>query len=394
MLRHSSLSPSVALLFAGLALGACGGSPTTTTTPPDVPATPVQPTTRTTKAPELGAGDYSPSSVDLVVIATADNGLKTPRDLAWNPQRPDELWVVSHGDDSMTIITDASKDARVAERRKDKGASHFMPKPAALAFGKPDTSFGSGGTFGTCGESRNTYDDKAKPNDFMGPVLWSSDLTVFAKKDPEGLGSHLDMLHNTPLCMGIAHEAENRYWVFGGLKNSLDRYDFKRDHNVGQDDHSDGESYQYATGQVKYAEGIPSHLVFHAATSTLYVADTGNARVAKLDTKSGKAGKRVSPKEPMGTSIMMDDAVLVDVVSAESGKLKAPSGLELRNELLFVSDNETGRITAFALDGSVVNYLDTGLPKGALSGMAFGPDGRLYLVDMAGDRVLRIDPKK
>jgi hypothetical protein len=38
-----------------------------------------------------------------------------------------------------------------------------------------------------------------------------------------------------------------------------------------------------------------------------------------------------------------------------------------------------------------VNWLDTGLFN-ALSGMAFGPDGKLYLVDMTGDRVLRIDP--
>ena len=40
-------------------------------------------------------------------------------------------------------------------------------------------------------------------------------------KNPHDLGSHLDMLHNTPLCMGIAHEAANRYWVFGGLKGSV-----------------------------------------------------------------------------------------------------------------------------------------------------------------------------
>jgi hypothetical protein len=39
-----------------------------------------------------------------------------------------------------------------------------------------------------------------------------------------------------------------------------------------------------------------------------------------------------------------------------------------------------------------VSHLDTGLPSGAFSGLAFGPDGKLYFVDMIGHRVLRIDP--
>ncbi len=43
------------------------------------------------------------------------------------------------------------------------------------------------------------------------------------------------------------------------------------------------------------------------------------------------------------------------------------------------------------MTGKRVNYLDTGLPKGALMGMAFGPEGKLYFVDAIGNRVLRID---
>jgi sugar lactone lactonase YvrE len=45
------------------------------------------------------------------------------------------------------------------------------------------------------------------------------------------------------------------------------------------------------------------------------------------------------------------------------------------------------------MDGQMqVNYLDTGLPAGSLSGMAFGPDKKLYFVDVLGGRVLRVDP--
>ena len=75
-----------------------------------------------------------------------------------------------------------------------------------------------------------------------------------------------------------------------------------------------------------------------------------------------------------------------------SPPFKPFGALEIWNELLYVSDNATSRISAFTLDGMPVNYLDTGLPAGSLGAMAFGPDGKLYLVDMVGSRVLRVDP--
>jgi hypothetical protein len=51
-----------------------------------------------------------------------------------------------------------------------------------------------------------------------------------------------------------------------------------------------------------------------------------------------------------------------------------------------------GMIHAFELGGTRVNYLDTGRGEGALAGFAFGPDGKVYLVDMEADEVVRIDP--
>ena len=60
--------------------------------------------------------------------------------------------------------------------------------------------------------------------------------------------------------------------------------------------------------------------------------------------------------------------------------------------LLYVTDNASGWIHAFTLAGERVNYLDTGRGAGALAGIAFGPDGKLYLVDMLTDEIVRIDP--
>ncbi len=380
-----SVIPALVISIVG-----CGSSSAPSGAAPTTSPTDTKPPIR---AAELGTGDRSPDSVALTEVAGEAAGLKTPRDLAFNPLRPDELWVLNLGDESTVIIHDASTEGRTAERRKDGYALHFMAKPSAIDFGAADTTIGLPGTFATTGESRNTYDDTKAANDFMGPALWSSDLSIFAKENPNGLGSHLDMLHNSPLGMGIAHQEANIYWVFSGLSNSLVKYDFKRDNGVGNDDHSDGESYQYATGQVKYSQGVPSHLFFHASDAMLYVADTGNSRVARLDTTAGTKGKTLPSKEPMAVHVQMNGTSLVDIVSAGSGLLQQPSGIEMRNEFIYVSDNATSRITAFTLAGEQVNYLDTGLPSGSLAGMNFGPDGKLYLVDMIGHRVLRIDPK-
>lgn len=368
--------------LAALLLAACGGSGEgASDTLPDDELT------------AFGKADGANVRFTLTEIASARHGLDNPRDLAFNPLRPDELWVVNNGDDSTVIIHDASKSQREAEKRKDAYALHFMARPAALAFGGSRTTIGRPGTFATCGESRNTYDDQAAPNDFMGPTLWSSDLSVFAMFDPNGLGSHLDMLHNSPNCMGIAWETGNAYWAFGGLDGALFRYDFHVDDGIGNDDHSDGTVRQYATGEVAYVKGVPSHLVYRSSDKSLYVADTGNSRIAKLDTTSGTKGRELDIMEPMAGAYEYDGADLTDVVPASSGQLELPSGLELQGKYLYVSDNANGRISAFTLKGKLAKRIETGLPKGSLGGMAFGPDKKLYFVDMRRDRVLRVDPQ-
>ena len=50
--------------------------------------------------------------------------------------------------------------------------------------------------------------------------------------------THYDMLHESPLCMGIAHDPEvatpfgNVYWAFDGLNGTLMRYDFQEPHGA------------------------------------------------------------------------------------------------------------------------------------------------------------------
>jgi DNA-binding beta-propeller fold protein YncE len=359
------------VLAASFVLAACGSEPT-----PSVPPPPA------TLAPELGVNGSA------AVVEVLTEALNRPRDLAFNPLRPDELWIVSN--DGSVVIVHETTSNMTFEKRRDPAADHFLHKPSSIAFGADPTTFGSVGTFATCGESRNEHGIEGA-EDFMGPALWSSDLEVFAVKDPIGLGSHLDMLHNSPLCMGVAHERDNVYWTTNGRDNSIIRYDFAADHNIGLDDHTDGASLEFVRGLIKYAPGIPSHMVYRAEDAMLYFADTGNGRVVKLDTASGVRGLKLPTKErQVGGHYRMNDAVLTDVVPP--GVLTAPSGLEIKNDILYVSDNETGHIVAFDLQGKQLNAIETGLPPGSLAGMAFGPDGKLYFVDMVGNRLLRLDP--
>jgi dipeptidyl aminopeptidase/acylaminoacyl peptidase len=329
---------------------------------------------------QIGYGDSSPASVSFALVHEQDK-LRQPTDLAFNPSKLTELWVVNRLDDSTIIIQNPGAPEMTSERRHDPAATHFMDRPPAIAFGSVDAEWGQ--TFAVCGDSDNGGDD------FMGAALFTADLDVYAKPTPDGLGSHLDMLHSTSFCRGLAHYEANVYWVFNSDKGSIDKYDFKDDHGPGADDHSDGEIYRYIRTTLTGVTGIPSHLAFDLTSRQLYIADTGSGRIMKLDTTSGTVGASFSGDEP-ALRRYMDDAVVTDVVAP--GVLTSPSGLELHDGILFVSDHATSRFYAFDLEGKLLRQLDTGFAPESLAGFTFGPDGKIYFVDMLTSRVHRLDP--
>ena len=251
----------IALVVAGT-VSACSGEDSTASST----------TTPTTTPPPRPPGPSAQQSTDCT--ASADKP-RIPTDLAFHPDRPDELWIVNRNDDSVITIKNPGTPNAKAQRRHDPDAMHFMDFPPAIAFGVGDT-------FGTCGDGDGGGDN------FMGPALFSADPAVFAKTTPNGPGSHLDMLHSTSFC--------------------------------------------------KY----------------------------------------------------MDGAVLTELVPP--GTLETPGGIEVQDGLVFVSDNATSKFYAFDAQGQIVRTLDTGLPAGSLAGFTFGPDGKVYFVDMISGRAYRIDP--
>lgn len=330
---------------------------------------------------QIGVGDGSTESVELTLVLEPDVERKST-DLEFNPSVADQLWVVNSQDDSVYIVDKTGQEGSSWERKRDPAASHFMDKPPAIAFGQVVDPWGQ--TFGVCGDSDNGG------NKFMGPALFSADPEVFTIETGTGLGSHLDMLHSTSFCRGLAYVEGNVYFAFNSDKGSLDKYDFVLDHGPGNDDHSDGQIFRYAEGEVAGVDGVVSHLSYDPASKLLYVADTGNKRVVVLDTTTGERGASFGGDEPVDRSKMIS-FVLDELIPP--GTLEAPSGIELHEGVLFVTDNATSKIHAFDTEGTPLRSLDTGLPAGSLAGITFNPtDNKLYFVDYLTSRVYRVDP--
>ncbi|MAO70530.1 MAG: hypothetical protein CL983_05565 [Euryarchaeota archaeon] len=337
---------------------------------------------------------------DEVIIASSTDGLDEPRDLEFHPgiNRSDELWIVNRADDSMVIIHETGTSSQTSEERLDAYRNHFMEEVSAIAFGAYNDEFDY--QFGTAQESRNTYNGMGDPNDFMGPALWPSSLSHFAVENQNGenglLGSHIDMLHESPLGMGIAHDYDNVYWYNDGFYNELVRYDFQEDHDTGEHDHSDGIVHRYSEIELSRFGGVPGHMILDKNTGILYISDTGANRVLWINTDdttttSEDIYNEQSRLEPLAEYMRITD---VEWGILDTG-LSRPSGIALENNTLFVSEYGNGQINAYDLfeDGKGGTFLDniqTSAQK--IMGIEVGPDGFLYYVDNGRDQVIRIDP--
>ena len=222
----------------------------------------------------------------------------------------------------------------------------------------------------------------------MGPTLWGSSLSTF----DGGHAGHLDMLHNSPNGSGIAWAGNNVYWYYDGYHGSLSRYDFVMDHGLGGTDHSDGIMYRAIEGGLGYEDGVASHVVYNFDNGHVYAADTANNRIIAVDSNTGEIGSVVTPDYDGGTQRRINGIqnwVVADGNSIEPAMAK-PSGMEMHDGMLFVSDYATARIYALTLEGEVVDWLDTGFAPNSIMGITFDDAGSLYVVDHNTPQVLKI----
>ncbi|MEM9069857.1 MAG: hypothetical protein AAGE52_15195 [Myxococcota bacterium] len=383
-------------------------------------------------------GDVEVSLVEVYAAAMHTEGPVTrewlPKDLGAHPDG--ELWVVqqmerdpSYDDEtectaaataggapndcvslqgSTVAIRDPSSDVPAtadngrANLVVDFNAWHFMRRPSGIAFGArelvldhthpgaEDTGLTEPvvftNTFATCHEHWTANATDMPP--FIGPTLWTADSAIYNGDNGDfdwSNGSHLDMVHATRYCMGIAYESGNTYWAFDGNGGFLDRYDFGSPHHPGHHNHDDADIERYFLplgDRLLRVPNVPSNMLIHG--DELWVADTGNGRVLRFDL-SGGATIAGSTRSFEGYEIeVFDGMTFAEVLTTEE-----PSGLtRLADGTMLVADHTSGELIVFERDGTEIRRIQVG---GGLGGLTNIGDA-IYVVQMDERRVVRLDP--
>ncbi|MCB9065860.1 MAG: T9SS type A sorting domain-containing protein [Chitinophagales bacterium] len=332
---------------------------------------------------------YLTGTNNFKVVGNASNGLLNPQDLDFEPGT-NTWWVLNYEGNtgSVSIFFDADGPDQTSEFRRDSHAGHFMIRASAIAIG-------DNGNFATVHEIQNT--NSASPT-FMGPALWSTDTSIFARLEQSNwdpstlLGSHLDMLHQSPFAMGIAHDNANAYWVFDGYNGNICKYDFKAPHIVGGDDHADGEIYRYTDVTVKRKSGVPSHMALDKQNNWLYIVDGGNNRIIRMKTNDATdAGPLTVPStagEPLAKYRNMTGATVEVLVS--SG-LTSPCGIDYKDNRIVVTDNATGEIIIYDVSNAPATEVGRIQSDAGIMGVRIDWDNGIWFVNRNKRQLVKIE---
>ncbi|MDX2362320.1 MAG: T9SS type A sorting domain-containing protein [Crocinitomicaceae bacterium] len=342
------------------------------------------------------AGPGTPNVIDSYIGATTvinqvagiGNQINAPTDLDFHPiLTNNELWVSNKGTEnsggSTVTIYNAGLAGQTTTFRTDGNAWHFMSLTTGIAFSQN----------GNWASSPGVYDanhDGGTP--FTGPSLWSSDMSIYAQPSG-GNGSHLDMLHLSPLSQGIAAEKDNVFWVFDGNTDDIVRYDFAEDHGPGNSYHGDAIVRRYSDDAVAKDPNneIVSHLVLDNNQQWLYVVDHGNQRVIRIDitTGSNQGGTPNFPgNEPIAEYTEYTGYTQETVVSG----LSKPAGIDVIGDRMIVSEFQSGEIIIYdisTMPAVELERISTGFTS--VQGIKIGPNGLIWFVDQDSDGVYKIN---
>lgn len=330
------------------------------------------------------------------LIAKGSNRVRKPKDLDFQKVegRKGELWVMNYGTEnsggSTVTISNAGKTNQTEEYRQDGNAWHFMVLPTAIAFSEN----------GDWGTSSGILDANRRGVNFTGPSMWPGDMSIYAQvgfpPTSQINGSHLDMVHQSPLAMGMCAVQGNEYFVFDGFHGNLTYYDFGIGHPPGGHDHSDASVIHYPEVELKRDPTgyLVGHMEMDAERKWLYVVDTDRQRVLKVNTKSGTNQRGSSIAQMHGEPLQFyGEKKGVEWKVLAKDNLQKPCGLAINENRLFISDNETNEIICFDTEsGNELGRIEVQADE--LMGICIGPEGHLWYVDYGSSEVFKVIPSK
>ena len=318
------------------------------------------------------------------LIVNSSDQIDEPRDLDFHPNG--DLWVTNTGTETSGGSTVKVENPGVVGQsdlwEQDGNAWHFMSLPSGIAFS-------NNGNFAT---STSVLDANHQGNSFTGPTLWSSDPLIYAKPSG-GNGSHIDMLHESPHCMGICSEEENVFWVYDDYNKDIVRYDFVEDHGPGNSDHDDGEVLRYqGMGLSAINHTIVCHLVLDKNKKWLYFTDGSNQRVMRLDITTGNLGGTPSwgPQETLAIYQKVTGFTFEEVVTTG---LVQPAGIDMIDNKLVVTDYSNGDIIFYdvsSMPATEIGRIETNEP--GIMGTVIGPNGKIWYANATLNKIVKIEP--
>ena len=337
------------------------------------------------------------------VIVDASNQVNKPRDLDFHPNG--DLWIINTGTEnsggSTVKVTEPGMTGQSSLKQQDGNAWHFMSLPSGIAFS-------DNGNFATSTSVLDANHGQNGPTGrFTGPTLWSSDPLIYAQYAGPGTnGSHLDMLHASPYCMGIASESANIFWVYDDYSNDIVRYDFAQDHGPGNDDHDDGRIRRFpdmglssindgdtvSDGNNSVNLEFVNHLVLDADKKWLYFVDAGNRRILRLDITTGTTNGTPSfpQQEQLAEYQKMIGFVWEEVVTTG---LVQPAGIDIIDDRLVVTDYSNGDIIFYdvnTIPATEIGRIQTNEP--GIMGTVIGPNGRIWYANATENEIVKIEP--
>ena len=126
----------------------------------------------------------------------------------------------------------------------------------------------------------------------------------------------------------------------------------------------------YLTG-VDGGPSVPVSLAYDEASKTIYVLDSWQDTILKLDDQGAVIGR-------------------IGKHGNQPGELSQPSGIAMAHSKIYVADTGNGRVEVFDGSGSFIMELGKGILKRPL-GIALGNNGTVYVTDQEAGGALKFD---